>query len=151
MGILKDWKEDNGGLILRYKVTHFLSPRRWFKIVKYRRDRANNGWSSRDTWNGGEYIMEVTAGILRYLEREQNPIDWDAYFKMNYEDNEGYKRLSEVAQDLENYLDFSAMQYSDPLYGQLDSETRWAIEYQLYENSREAMQFVAKNIGGLWW
>lgn len=130
-----------------YNIKEFLSPRAWLGLIKHKRQRVRQGWSGRDTWGGGEHIMEITGGILRFIE-EQGVVDWDHYFEANYEDNYGYSSLSEVADDLENYLYFQEHLFEDE---EIDSDTRWAIEYQLYEQAKNAMHFVAANIGGLWW
>ena len=61
--------------------------------------------------------------------------------------------MNEVAQDLENWLDWEEMSYSDPVYQLVadDFDTRMAIEIQLYDDYKNAMKFVAENIGALWW
>ena len=141
-----------GGRRFPYNLIELLKPGNWIAEFKYDKQRAKRGWSDRDVWGGGEYIMEVSAGILRCLDGEKGHTDWDGYFAAGFGENYGYTSLGEVAQDLENYLDFEMLSFTDPIYSQLkgDNETRWAIENQLYENAKDAMHFVAENIGGLW-
>lgn len=149
MSILKDFHQQHLHVRKTYWPREIFNLSNWARTLKWRRQRMERGWSDRDTWAGGEHIVEVTAGILRYL--ETTIIDWPAYFEMNYEDNYGYTSLSEVAQDLDNYIYFEERQYEDAIYKEFDMETRWAIQIQLYSQAEDAMVFVAKNIGGLWW
>tara|TARA_B100001245_G_C22893491_1_gene430706 strand:- start:4535 stop:4999 length:465 start_codon:yes stop_codon:yes gene_type:complete len=154
MSLITDFYKHNvNGLRLRYKILEFLNLKEWVREARYRKQRINRGWSDRDAWGGGEHIAEVSAGILRELNKEQNIVDWDWYFRENEWETFGYKNLDEVAQDIENYLDWELLSYSEPLYSQFgrDYETRWQIEIQLYEDYRQAMRFVAENIGALWW
>lgn len=136
-----------------YNAYELLDPRNWLAEFRYDRQRKKRGWSDRDTWGGGEYISEITYGILNYLENVQNILDWEHYFNANYNDTYGYKSLSEVAQDIDNYLAWEQLSLSEPILKEYKNhvETRWAIEYQLYNDYKNAMHFVAENIGALWW
>ena len=82
--------------------------------IKYYRQRAKQGYSDRDVWNGGDHILKVTAGVLRELGDEKSHIDWDEYFRTNYQ-TRGYNSLHEVAQDIENYLAFDDVSWADTL------------------------------------
>ena len=136
-----------------YNFQELLKPRRWRNEFRYRNQRINRGWSDQDAWGGGEHIASVSAGILRELGDEKNIVDWDWYFRNNNWETFGYNDLNEVAQDLENWLDWEEMSYSDPVYQLVadDFDTRMAIEIQLYDDYKNAMKFVAENIGALWW
>lgn len=175
MGILKDWKEDTDGYTLRYKVMSFLSSKNWIKLHKWRKQRADRGWSDRDTWGAGEHIMEMMSGMLRYLDREQNPIDWDAYFKTNYAKPNGYTSLTEVANDLDQYIEFCKTTWTDyldiemPGHEIVDGEYKSLATPAEYKKIRaaikkfnveekksaakatKAIKFVADNHRGLWW
>ena len=136
-----------------YNALALINPANWWLEFKYDNQRKNRGWSDRDTWGGGEYISEITYGILNYLENVQNVLDWEHYFNTNYNDNYGYKSLSEVAQDIDNYLAWEQISFSEPILTEYKNhfETRLAIEHQLYSDYKNAMHFVAENIGALWW
>ena len=146
MGMVKNIM---GGRRLQYGLRELMKPKNWQYEFKCRNQRIKRGWSSRDTWSGGEHIMEVTVGILREL--ETTFIDWDAYFEMNYQDNLGYKSLSEVADDIDNWIYWQEHSYEDEIYKKYDIDTRIQIEIQLYSQAQDGMSFVARNIGGLWW
>jgi hypothetical protein len=81
---------------------------------------------------------------------EKNIVDWDEYFKNNYDENWGYTSLTEVADDLQLYVEWEIIQWDDE-YNSLRNEDRWDMDYQVYEQAKNAMHFVADNIGGLWW
>lgn len=151
MSYLKDFRQHHLTIRKRYWLRELLNPFNYRSTWRHRRERIAKGWSRRDAWNGGEHIAEVAMGILRELGAEQNPIDWDEYFRMNYPDNYGYNTLGEVADDLQLYLDWDIIQYEEPLYSELDTDTRIAIDIQVYEQAKNAMHFVAQNIGHLWW
>lgn len=150
MGYIEDFYRFNLGVRKRYWLKEFLTPRNYSSVIKYRHQRAERGWSDRDTWGGGEHIAMVTAGILHYLEREQNPIDWDEYFRTNYPNNYGYSSLTEVADDIDLYLWWEVEQWSDE-YDSLSHDDRLAITIQIYSQLENAMHFVAANILHLWW
>lgn len=152
MSLLKDFWSLNMRVRKRYWLREFFNPANWARQIKWRHQRAERGWSDKDTWGGGEYIAEVSAGILNSLQSDKGHVDWEEYFRWNYPENFGYTSLNEVAQDINNYLVWEEESFSSPIYGEYkdDYETRWAIEYQLYESYREAMHFVAENIGQLW-
>lgn len=147
------------GYTLRYQILYWLSPRNLIREWKHSKQRKKRGWSEVDTWGGGEHIMEVTAGILRELDKEQNPIDWDQYFEANYKAIKKYEygKLSEVANDLEAWLEFEKnglenydLNFSEEEKDKFFKEHR-EEEQKLYKAAQNAMHFVAENIGGLWW
>jgi len=152
MSVLRDFHEQHLHIVKRYWPREIFNPFNWIRTIKWRHQRAERGWSDRDTWGGGEYIAGISAGILNYLQSEKGHVDWDEYFNFNYPENLGYTSLNEVAQDIDNYLAWEEDSFSDPIYSMLkdENETRWAIEFQLYEDYRNAMHFVAENIGQLW-
>lgn len=150
MGLLKDFYRNELTIRKRYWPREIINPRNWTRNIRYRHQRAERGWSDRDTWGGGEYLASVAAGILNYLELEQNPIDWEFYFKENYTGTNGYHTLTEVAEDIELYMWWEEYGYADE-YDDLDIDDHIAINQQLYSQLQNAMHFVAENIGHLWW
>jgi hypothetical protein len=150
MGYLKDFYQFNLTIRKRYWLKELLTPRNYVYVIRFRKQRANRGYASRDAWGGGEYIAEVAAGILYILGDEKNIVDWDEYFKNNYDENWGYTSLTEVADDLQLYVEWEIIQWDDE-YNSLRNEDRWDMDYQVYEQAKNAMHFVADNIGGLWW
>ncbi len=151
MGYIKDFYQFNLTIRKRYWLRELLTPRNYKQVIQFRHQRASRGYADRDAWGGGEHIAEVAAGILYILGDEKNIVDWDEYFKNNYEENWGYKTLNEVADDLQLYVEWDIIQWNDPLFDELRSEDRWAIDYQVYMQAKNAMHFVADNLGGLWW
>lgn len=151
MGYLKDFYQFHLTIRKRYWLRELLSPRNYTSVIQFRHQRANRGWASRDTWNGGEHLAEVAAGILYELDDEKNIVDWDEYFRTNYPDNYGYTSLTEVADDLQLYVEWDIIQYREPYLSDIRQEDRWAMDYQVYQQAKNAMHFVADNLGGLWW
>lgn len=162
-----------------YVVREKLNPRELLREIKWSRQRKARGWSDRDTWGGGEYILEVTSGILKYLADEKvSHTDWPEYFKTNYPNNQGYKNLNEVAKDIDSYLAFDEYGWSKTLDFEITHEDKplpngnieWintntpeenrqikkAIEKSRkdwdreYKKAKRAMTFVAVNFYGLW-
>lgn len=160
-----------------YAVREKLNPRELHRELRWSRQRKARGWSDRDSWNGGEYILEVVSGILKKL-GEDSHVDWDAYFKTNYPNNKGYKSLNEVAKDIDDYLAFDEYAWGDNLGFEITHEIKplsngaseWvntntpeenrqikkAIEKSRkdwdreYKKAKRAMTFVATNFHGLW-
>lgn len=149
--ILKDFQDQNLTIRKRYWLRELLRFGNYRRFFKWRKQRIKKGFSDRDVWNGGEYLAEVAAGILYELGNEKNIVDWDEYFKANYEDNYGYESLIEVADDLQLYVEWDTLQYQEPYWSDIIQEDRWDMDYQIYERAKNAMHFVASNLGGLWW
>ncbi len=122
MGLLKDWKEDNAGYRFQTQVTHFFDPREWLRLQKWRTQRANRGWSDRDTWGAGDHIARMTAEMLTRL-RDKTYVDWEHWFEYNVKE-EGknvYKNLTEIIDDITAYLDFTETSWADGLTTRRDS------------------------------
>lgn len=155
MGYWKDFYQQNMMIRKLYWPREFFNPANHYRTAKYRWQRAERGWSERDTWFGGEHIAEVALGIIKYLDEVQHMVDFSPEtWEFNFPEDYGYKSIGEVAQDIDNYIYWQEHQYSEPLYSEYvknHGETSWQIEYQLYNDYKNAMHFVAENIGGLWW
>ena len=155
MNLFRDFYRHNLTIRKRYWAREILNPYNWGRIIKWRRQRINRGWSDRDTWGGGEHIASVALGVIKYLYEVQHMVDYESKeaWDFNFENQYGYNNLGEVARDLDNYLWWEENSFSSPLWEEYKdhNETRWAIEYQLYQDYKNAMHFVADNIGGLWW
>jgi hypothetical protein len=167
-----------GGRIFPYNVWELLKPANWLFEFKQDRQRKKRGWSDRDTWNGGEYILSVVSGVLKKLGDEKSHIDWDEYFKTNYPNNQGYNSLIEVAEDIDAYLEFDELDWSRDLDFEIiydkkpaedgcteivdintpeeNRQIKKAIEAsrkeydRRYKKAKKAMTFVAVNFPGLW-
>lgn len=164
------------GYRFRYGLLELLKPSNWLEQRKYRIQRLQRGWADRDTWGGGEYILGVTSGILRKLDDEKNPIDWDQYFETNFQKINGYKNLTEVADDIDQFLAFIETDWADSLGFELppghvdddgfwrsgttpqqDKKIRAAIKKHSVAGKKsaakatKAMKFVADNHLSLWW
>jgi hypothetical protein len=103
------------GMYLRYRLRALLNPANWWREFRWDRQRKQRGWSDRDTWGGGEYILEVVSGVLKKLGDKHSHIDWDQYFITNYPNNMGYESLAEVAADIDSYLAFDRSNWIDTL------------------------------------
>lgn len=114
MGIIKDWKLDNGDLPMSRQLYYALKPAVWLNLHHWRKQRADRGWSDRDTWGAGEHIAKVTAEMLQHL-NDYAYTDWPEWFKENTKDNRGYKNLQSVIDDINNYLDFQTTSWADDL------------------------------------
>lgn len=116
MSILRDWKEDNTGVVFGRKVLYFFSPKVWYGLHKSRTQRADRGWSDRDTWGAGEYIAQVTADMLQHL-NDNTYVDWPEWFKLNVQEKgkSAYTDLQQVIDDINVYLEFSKTTWADGL------------------------------------
>ena len=114
MGILKDWQEDTDGYVFTAKVTYFFSPKVWLRLHKWRKQRADRGWSDRDTWGAGEHIAQMTAEMLQYL-NDETYVDWPEWFRLNVkEEGKGaYEDLQTVIDDINGYLEYSKTSWAD--------------------------------------
>lgn len=167
-----------GGRRFPYNLRELLNLANWQREFKFDRQRKQRGWSDRDSWNGGDFILEVVSGILNKLGDEKSHVDWDEYFNTNYPNNQGYKNLNQVAKDIDDYISFEEDSWPD----RLDFEIRndWKKlpngNFQLvplntpeeerkikaaiaashkewekrYKKAKKAMVFVAVNFPGLW-
>ena len=114
MGILKDWQEDTDGYVFTAKVTYFFSPKVWLRLHRWRKQRADRGWSDRDTWGAGEHIAEMTAQMLQHL--NDNPyVDWPEWFALNVKEKDGYNDLQAVIDDINQYLELTKQSWADGL------------------------------------
>lgn len=166
------------GMKLTYKLRELLNPFNWLREFKFEKQRKQRGWSDRDSWNGGDYILSVVSGILKELGGAKSHVDWDEYFKTNYPNNQGYKNLNEVARDIDNYISFEEHSWTDRLDFEIKHDfqplpnghsemvnlntpeekrqIKKAIqehgkEYdKRYKKAKKAMTFVAVNFPGLW-
>lgn len=122
MGLLKDWRYEYESERLDRKVFHFFSLFAWLRLYKWRRQRADRGWSDRDTWGAGEYIAQITAEMLQHL-NENKYTDWPEWFKLNVqEEGKGaYTSLAQVISDITTYLDFEKTSWGDGLTTKRDS------------------------------
>lgn len=114
MSIIRDWFEEHEGYRLRTKIVHFLSPKVWLRLHKWRVQRANRGWSDRDTWGAGDHIAKMTAEMLQHL-IDKSHIDWPLWFTYNIKDSSPYTDLQQVVDDINNYLEFQEELWSDDL------------------------------------
>jgi hypothetical protein len=114
MSIFKDWQEDTDGYRFRAKATHFVNPREWLRLHKWRKQRADRGWSDRDTWGAGNHIAKITAEILQHL-NDHTYVDWPEWFKLNAKEKGAYKNLQQVIDDINAYLDHEKTSWADGL------------------------------------
>lgn len=148
-----------------------------YRTMHHRYQRAERGWSDRDTWDTGGYLLEVTSGMLKELAGEKSYLKWDDYFSTNFK-SKVYGDFDEVIKDIDDYIAFDELAWADSLgfkmvhgikeredgHGQLislntpeeellirkaikDSHAEWK---RRYAKMRQAMIFVADNIPGLW-
>lgn len=161
MSILKDWREDNDGYILRRKLVYVFSPKVWFRLHKWRKQRADRGWSDRDTWDAGDHIAKMTAEMLQHLE-DHSYCDWPEWFKLNVkEDGKGaYKSIAQVIKDITQFLDFTETSWADGLDTKRDAideifEKREDGNYEYkgpdwYEGDKKLSEAAIKNRINKW-
>lgn len=147
---LKDLLDQVETMSASGKLRTLFSFKQWRNHVRWARQRVSRGWSDRDTWSGGDYIVEVSAGILRHLNSEKGHIDWVAYMAANYGDSFGYKDLNDVADDLELYLDWQVIRTSMRLEQGFSFEDILAIDVQVHSQATDAMRFIAENFASIW-
>lgn len=167
-----------GGRRFPYNLRELLNPWNWQREFKWENQRKKRGWSDRDSWNAGDYIIEVTAGLLEKLGDDKSHIDWDEYFRTNYPNNKGYESLQEVAKDIRDYIAFDPHSWPDDLgfkikYKHINRGTDLVemvkdntpeeerqiqkaikashLEWKRrYKKAQKAMTFVAINFPSLW-
>ena len=116
MGLLKDWKEDHSGYRFQTQVAHFFDPRVWLRLQKWRTQRANRGWSDRDTWGAGDQIARMSAEMLQPL-NDNTYVDWELWFEYNVKEKGkgSYENLQAVIDDITAYLDCEQTSWADGL------------------------------------
>lgn len=99
-----------------------LSLREWRRHHKYRKQRADRGWSDRDTWGAGDHIARMTADILQHL-NDNTYVDWPEWFKLNVQEEgkNAYTSLPQVVSDITKYLDFEETSWADGLTTKRDT------------------------------
>lgn len=169
MGIYKDWRQDNEGSTLLYKIKSFFNIKDWLMLHKYRKQRADRGWSDRDIWGAGEHIAQMTAEMLQYL-NDKYYCNWPDWFKLNILKPGGYKNLQQVIDDINNYLEYQKTSWTDDL--DLDDNQSWAYtgtrkkltekqistriknyhkkELILYKKANKAMGFFGRHFASFW-
>lgn len=176
MGIIKDWRDDNNGYATVYKIKNFISPKEWYRLHKWRKQRADRGWSDRDTWGAGEHIAQMTAEMLQNLNDHAHTDQW---FDLNIIDKQKYKNLQQVIDDINAYLEYEKTGWSDGLDSindDSDSTSRFAWKWKdiktskilterqitsrirkwrtgecrAYAKARKAMVFFANNFANFW-
>lgn len=122
VGLLKDWKYETDGYAFQARVTYFFSPHKWLRLHRYRKQRADRGWSDRDTWGAGEHIVQMTAEMLQHL-NDNTYVDWPEWFKLNVKEDgkNAYKNLQEVIDDITEFLSFNQTSWADGLDTRRDS------------------------------
>lgn len=176
MSLFKDWLEDTDGYRTSYRIRNFFSPSSWLRLHKWRKQRADRGWSDRDAWGAGDHIAKITAEMLTHL-RDHTYVSWPEWFKLNVkEDGKGaYKNLTQVINDINNYLEFSETTWSHGLShksgttgkfsgswhykgGRKLSENEITArikkhatkESKLYKKANKAMEFFGRHFSSFW-
>lgn len=116
MGLVRDWTEDTEGYRFSYRVRCFFNPTIWLRLHKWRMQRANRGWSDRDTWGAGDHIAQMTAEMLQHL-NDHSYCDWPEWFKLNVKEGGkgAYQNLQTVIDDINTYLEFEKTSWADGL------------------------------------
>lgn len=116
MSLLKDWVEDNKDFRFTYKIKALFNVTEWSRLHQRRKQRADRGWSYRDTWGAGEHIAQMTAEMLQCL-LDKGHVDWDIWFDMNVKEDtkNSYKNLQEVIDDITAYLEYTKTSWADGL------------------------------------
>ena len=114
MSIFKDWREDTNGYVFTHRVRSFFDLPLWFRLAKWRRQRADRGWSDRDTWGAGEHIAKMTAEMLQHL-NDNTYVDWPQWFSLNVQEKNGYKSLQHVIDDINQYIQITEQSWADDL------------------------------------
>lgn len=180
MSLIKDVYEDSKDYTLRYRILTYLSPKEWLRHHKWRKQRADRGWSDRDTWGAGEHIAKMTADMLQQL-NDNGICSWPDWFDLNVkEEGKGaYKDLQSVIDDINNYLVHTETSWADGLTTdgfQVDDDGRfnshWSEEStgkriseadikhrinkwskednRLYKKAQKAMGFFSRYFAGFW-
>lgn len=169
--------EDSKDYRLRTRVVTALSPKQWLRMHKWRKQRADRGWSDRDTWGAGDHIAKMAAEMLQHL-NDNTYVDWPEWFKLNVKEKGkgAYKDLPSVVNDITAYLDHQETSWADDLTttpaddpkhfnvdwidkkGKKLSEQqitarikKWAEEdHNLYKKATKAMQFFGRHFASFW-
>lgn len=172
MGIFKDWLQDAKGSAVAYKIKSLVSPKEWYSLHKWRKQRADRGWSDRDTWGAGEHIAQMTAEMLQHLNDYAHTDQW---FDLNIIDKQKYENLQQVIDDINAYLEYEKTSWADGLdsvHGDLEKGFKWKDlstskiltdkqisarikkwrigECKAYGKAKKAMIFFADNFANFW-
>lgn len=170
MGLIKDWREETKHYTLWAKITSLKEMKR---VCRYRKQRIERGWSDRDCWDAGSYILKITSDMLKELYCEK---DNGEYFELNIDKPSVYKNFKQVADDIDEYLAFKDTDYTiyldfDLPTGYVDEDGTWQTnstedqtekmraamkkhQNEFIKKSKKAtraMKFVAVNHVKLWW
>ncbi|MCA9340792.1 MAG: hypothetical protein KDA17_07795 [Candidatus Saccharibacteria bacterium] len=105
----------------------------WLTELVYANQRRKYGWSDRDAWNGGDYILEVTSGLLHHIHHKERSFD-NEYFSA-FVNKSGYLNLEDVADGIDLYLDAHNVKLVD----YIDAEDGKDVIRRLYMgNNNEA-------------
>lgn len=175
MGIIKDFKSEHTGYSFKYLVKETLSPNVWFRLRKHRKQRADRGWSDRDSWAMGEYVAQITSEMLTNL-RDNGSTDWEWWFENYGEKGKGaYKSLDEVINDINGYLEHTRTSWTDDLTSVRGKTGKFSVswvnqkgkkiteaeitnrinkhhkeELRLYKKASKAMAFFGRHFWGFW-
>lgn len=175
MGILKDHLNETQGYRAQARLISFADPREWVRLHKYRKQRANRGWSDRDTWNMGDHVANLVVEMLEHL-RDNGVTDWNAWFEYNIDEKGkgAYKNLDQVISDIKNYLEHEKTSWTDGITmlssGELTGswvdektgkkQTSAAIKHRinkwhkennkLYKKATKAMGFFGRHFAQFW-
>lgn len=172
MSIYKDWLKGVSGTTLSYKVKSFFDIKWWLKLHKFRKQRADRGWSDRDAWDGGNFIVEITASILQELNKECT----DEWVKLNIKRSNSYhnyKNLQLVIDDIRNFISFDNTSWAEGLvkgtddnfaYFKKDTDKKLTKKQinlyieryrkkhkKLHEKAIRAMVFFSNNFSKFWY
>lgn len=172
MGIFSDWLQETNGSAVIYKIRSLVSPKEWYSLHKWRKQRADRGWSDRDAWGAGERIAQMTAEMLQHLNDYSHTDQW---FDLNIIDKQKYENLQQVIDDINYYLEYEKTSWSDGLtsihednkkgFTWKDIETskvltdrqitsrirKWRVEEcRAYNKARKAMIFFSSNFANFW-
>lgn len=116
MSIFKDFRKDTEGYRFRRQLKESINPQTWLRLHNWRKQRADRGWSDRDTWGAGDHIALITAEILQHL-NDHSYVDWPEWFKLNVKENGkgAYANLQDVINDITEYLNFTETSWADGL------------------------------------
>lgn len=124
---------------MNYRLSYYFKrPHRFveeiYDKIKWFIQRGKRGYSDYDTWSFDVYIVGVLAGGLKHLSKHAAGFPGNDEFPTweSWSD-----KLKEVAEVLEKY---------DKIFDIMDLKE----EEKIYNDTQEALKWVAENVGALW-
>lgn len=152
MSIFKDLYEETRGFRLTYKIKTIINPREWILLYRWRKQRADRGWSDRDWWSMDYFLKDIIPPMLRKYAKEGGGIPTS--LDKSYTDKQfqaaidkWHKDLLKAADDIEAYYKHEELPFPK---SRAARDKYFANSRVAEKRTKDGMKFVANNFLSLW-